>query len=293
MEYRPLGATGLDVSVIGVGVEHLKNRSPECIASVIGEAVKRGVNYFDLVWNFPNVIAGVAEGIASSETDVQLAIHLGSCISRGKYVKSRTPRRCEAVFRESLERLGVERAIINIHYVRNIEEWRDVSKPNGILDLAVNLMDEGLGKLIALSTHDIRVVELAAEHPRIRSVMYQVNMANHGFEGRNDALQRCAETGTGVVAMKPYAKGKLLRAGRTVGFSTFDTGGSKRKMKIPKGVNAVRCLSYSLSQPGVTCAVPGVKNVEELLGGLEYIQASEIDRDFSEEIGEMQESFQS
>jgi predicted aldo/keto reductase-like oxidoreductase len=248
MEYRPLGATGLDVSVLGVGVEHLKNLPVERIASVIRKAVGRGVNYFDLVWNFPNVIAGVANGIADSKEDVHLAVHLGSCHREGKYVKSRTPRRCEAVFRESLERLDIEGVVINIHYVRTLKEWRDVTKAKGILDLALKLRDEGLGKSIALSTHDVRVVELAAKHPEIGSIMYQVNMGNHQHEGRDEVLRLCADTGTGVVAMKPYAKGKLLRAGRTINLSTFDTGGLKRKLKIPQSNTVIRCLSYALSQ---------------------------------------------
>ena len=166
MEYRPLGTTGLDVSVIGVGVEHLKNQPAENIATVVREAVGHGVNYFDLVWNFPNVIAGVAEGIADSKEDVHLAVHLGSCHRDGKYVKSRTPRRCEAVFRESLEQLDIERVIINIHYIRNLKEWSEVIKPKGILDLAIRLRDEGLGSLIALSTHDFRIVELGTKLQR-------------------------------------------------------------------------------------------------------------------------------
>lgn len=287
MEYRPLGTTGLDVSVAGVGVEHLKNLPAERIASIISVALDHGVNYFDLVWNFPNVIAGVAEGIADSKEDVHLAVHLGSCYREGKYVKSRTPRRCEAVFRESLERLDVERVIINIHYVRDLKEWSDVTKPKGILDLALKLRDEGLGRMMALSTHDTRVVKLAAEHPEIGSVMYQVNMGNHRLEGRDEALRLCAETGTGVVAMKPYAKGKLLKAGRTISLSTFDTGGHKQKLKIPQGNTVVRCLSYALSQPGVCCAVAGVRNIEELLGGLAYIEASEDDRDYGKILAEL------
>lgn len=287
MEYRPLGNTGIDVSVLGVGVEHLKNKSAESIAPVILEAVGHGVNYFDLVWNFPNVIAGVAEGIVGSKGDVHLALHLGSCYREGKYVKSRTPRRCEAVFRESLEQLDTGQVIINIHYIRNLKEWREVTKPRGILALALRLKDEGLGRAIALSTHDFRVVELAAEHPEIGSVMYQVNMGNHPLEGRDVVLRRCAETGTGVVAMKPYAKGKLLRAGRTVNLSTFDTGGPKRKQKIPLGNTAVKCLSYSLSQPGVRCAVAGIKTIEELFGGLAYIDASETERAYEKELAEL------
>jgi len=284
MEYRPLGNTGLDISVIGVGVQHLKNQSAESIASVIQEAVNHGVNYFDLVWNFPNLIAGFAEGIARSKGDVNLAVHLGSCYREGKYVKSRNPRWCEAVFRESLERLDTDKVIINIHYVMNLKEWREITKPRGILDLALRLRDEGLGETIALSTHDYRVVELAADHPEIRSVMYPVNMANHRHEGRDVALRRCAETGTGAVAMKPYAKGNLLQAGKTVNFSPFDTGGSERKQKIPLSNTAVRCLSYSLSQPGICCAVVGIKTIEELLGGLAYIEASETERAYEKEL---------
>jgi len=284
MEYRSLGNTGLKVSVLGIGVEHLKNQSVESIALVIQEAVGLGINYYDLVWNFPNVIEGVAEGIADSRDEANLAVHLGSCYREGKYVKSRTPRRCEAVFRESLERLDAERVIINVHYIRNLKEWSQVTKSGGILDLALRLRDEGLGSMVALSTHDYRVVELAADHPEIGSVMYPLNMVNHGLEGRDLALQRCKETGTGVVAMKPYARGMLLRAGRTVDLSAFHTGGLKRKQKIPQSNTTARCLSYVLSQPGVSCAVAGIKNVEELIGGVAYVEASETERDYGKEL---------
>lgn len=285
MEYRPLGRTGLDVSVIGIGVEHLKNQPEESIAAVVGEAVESGVNYFDLVWSLPNVVRGVAHGIMDSREDIHLAVHLGSCYRGGKYLRSRTPRRCEEVFLETLERLGTDHAdVINVHYVKDIKQWNIVTKPGGVLDLAVRLRDEGAGDVVAVSTHDLRVVELAAEHPEIGSVMYQVNMANHGLHGRDEALALCAERGMGVVAMKPYARGKLLRANRTVTFSTFQTGGLRHKKKIPAGMTPAKCLSYTLSQPGVSCAVTGVKDTEELHGGLAYLGASGAERDYEKEL---------
>ncbi len=285
MEYRPLGRTGLDVSVIGIGVEHLKNQPEESIAAVVGEAVESGVNYFDLVWSLPNVVRGVACGIGGAREDVHLAVHLGSCYRGGKYLRSRTPRRCEEVFLETLERLGTDHAdVINIHYVKDMGQWDVISKPGGVLDLAVRLRDEGAGDVVAVSTHDSRVVELAAEHPEIGSVMYQVNMANHGLQGRDKALALCAEIGMGLVAMKPYARGKLLRANRTVTFSTFQTGRLRYKKKIPAGVTPTKCLSYTLSQPGVSCAVTGVKSIEELHGGLAYLEASGAERDYEKEL---------
>ena len=288
MEYRPLGRTGLEVSVIGVGVEHLKNQPEESIADVVGAAVSRDVNYFDLVWSLPNVIRGVAKGIGEAREEVHLAVHLGSCYRDGGYLRSRTPSRCEEVFHETLGRLGTSYAdVINIHYVGDFKQWEIVSEPGGVLDLAVRLRDEGAGRVVAISTHDIRVVKRAAEHPEIGSVMYQVNMANPALPGRDEALRRCAETGTGVVAMKPYAAGKLLLANRTVSFSKYQTGGLTLKKKLPVSMTPVRCLSYTLSQPGVSCAVTGVKNVDELHGGLEYLRASDPERDYERELGEI------
>lgn len=288
MEYRSLGKTGLNVSVIGIGVEHLKYHPEENIAGIIREAIRKGVNYFDLVWSLPNVIQGVAEGIADKRKNTYLAVHLGSCYKDGKYLRSTTPGRCEEVFIETLKRLGTNYAdLINLHYVKDIKQWNIITKPKGVLDLAVRLRDDGWGNRIAISTHDIHVVKLAAEHPEIESVMYQINMANHNLKGRDEALQFCIERGMGIVAMKPYAGGKLLQTNKTVNIATYQTGGLSLKRKIPGSITPVKCLSYTLSQSGVSCAVTGVKNIEELHGGLAYLDASEIDRDFQQELKDL------
>ena len=48
MEYRKLGRTGLDVSAIGLGTEHLE-QSRETMEAVLDAAVDAGVNYIDLL----------------------------------------------------------------------------------------------------------------------------------------------------------------------------------------------------------------------------------------------------
>lgn len=285
MDYRPLGETGLNVSVIGVGIEHLKNQPVEDVARVIRAAVGGGVNYIDLVWSLPDVIRGVAEGVRASREEVQFAVHLGSCHKNGKYLKSRTPRRCEETFHETLKLLDRDNAdVINLHYVKGLKEWSVVTKPRGVLDLAVRLRDDGLGRAVGISTHNHRVVELAARHPETGSVMFQVNMANHGLDSRDYALRLCAENGKGVVAMKPYARGNLLKTGKKVRFAAHHTGGLRFGTTVPEGMTPTKCLGYVLSQPGVCCAVPGVKDVEELHGGLEYVDASEAERDYRAEL---------
>jgi predicted aldo/keto reductase-like oxidoreductase len=283
MEYRPLGDTGLTVSSIGMGVEHLKRQFNEYIADVVREAVSNGVNYFDLVWSLPQVIEGVSQGIGDNE-NIHLAVHLGSSYRNGKYMKAKGTRKAEETFRETLERLNRDSvSIINLHYVKGLKQWEDVMKPHGVLDLAVELRDEGLGKLVAISTHALSVVELAAEHPEISSVMYQVNLANHNLHGRDEALNLCMDKGVGVVAMKPYAGGNLLKVKKKVNFPEYKTGGERGELKIPGSMTNIKCLHYSLSQPGVSCVVSGPKTVQELLSTLSYFHSNEEARSYQSE----------
>ena len=284
MEHRPLGNTGLTVSTLGMGVEHLKRQSKEYIAEVVREAVSDGVNYFDLVWSLPQVIEGVSQGIGDNK-EIHLAAHLGSSHRDGRYVKARGTRKCEETFRETLQRLDEDSvSVINLHYVKGLGQWDEVMKPRGILDLAVSLRDEGLGKIVAISTHSLDVVKLAAEHPEISSVMFQVNMANHDLQGRDGALKLCRDRGMGVVAMKPYAGGNLLKVNKKVKFPEYKTGGVRAVLRIPGSMTNVKCLHYSLSQPGVSCVVSGPKTVQELRSTLSYFHSSEESRSYQSEL---------
>lgn len=159
-----------------------------------------------------------------------------------------------------------------------------MARAHGVLDLALRLRDEGLGKHVAISTHAVSVVKLAAEHPEISSVMYQVNLANHNLQGRDEALKLCMDKGMGVVAMKPYAGGNLLKAKKKVNFPEYKTGGVRAELKIPESMTNIKCLHYSLSQSGVRCVVSGPKTVQELRSTLSYFQSSEESRSFQSEL---------
>lgn len=286
MEYRALGDTGIKVGVIGLGVEHLKKRSSEYIADVVERAVDSGVNYFDLVWSFPHVIQGVAKGVG--DRDVHLAVHLGSSYHNGKYLKAKTVRRCESTFFEVMKGLNRDKvSIINVSYVKDMKQWDFISKKNGILELAIRLRDEGYGEIVAISTHTLDVVKKAVEHPELRSVMYQVNMANHILTGRDEALCYCKDNGMGLVAMKPYAAGNLLKLGRKVKFPDHKTGGFKVEFRIPKTITDIKCLHYSLNQPGVCCIVTGANGIEELDSTLSYLTTTKAEKNYSTELTEL------
>ena len=48
MEYRKMERSGFNVSVIGLGCEHLINRSAQEVDAVVKTALENGVNILDL-----------------------------------------------------------------------------------------------------------------------------------------------------------------------------------------------------------------------------------------------------
>ncbi len=111
--------------------------------------------------------------------------------------------------------------------------------------------------------------------------MHQVSIANHMYEARNEALRRCNELGVGVVAMKPFAGGLLLKAGKKVKIPAYKSGWKTMVFKVPECATPTKLLSYTLSQRGVCTAVTGVSSLEELTRNLAYSSASAMERDYA------------
>lgn len=281
MEYRQLGKTDLKVSPIGIGTEHLKELPAEEIRQIVDFAIRTGVNYFDLVWFLSNIVEGFRQSLQGQSRKPILAFHLGSCIRNGKYERSRDPAHCEKQLVDFLSQLDFDYApILNIHYVGTLKIWKQINR-KGILALAERLRDEGLARVVSVSTHDPEVIKLAASTGVIGSIMHQVSIANHMYEARNEALRRCNELGVGVVAMKPFAGGLLLEAGKEVKIPAYKSGWKTMVFKVPECVTPTKLLSYTLSQRGVCTAVMGVSSLEELTRNLAYLSASAMERDYA------------
>ena len=287
MELRKLGKQGIEVGVIGLGIEHLKKNPREEIVEVIQETVALGVNYFDLIWSYPHIISAVGEGIKGNRDKVTLAAHLGSCYRGEKYVRNRTPKKCRETFEEVLGNLGTDYVdVINLHYLSE-KDWHKVFKPGGVFDLAKELVEEGKARSIGASTHDLNLLRKIAPMTEINSVMFQVNMANHRLPGRDEAFKLCADNGKGIIAMKPFAKGKLLKSKKKEKIPSYATGGVKMTSRMPEGNTSAKCLHYSLSQPGVSVAVPGASNIEELRDCVNYINVSNDEKTYEGELEEL------
>jgi len=277
-----LGRTGLEVSSISIGLEHMRGQPRETVVSTVREAVERGVNYFDVIFAMPEYLDNMGAAFQGIQDRVHLVGHLGSTDKGGQYFKTRAVKRCETSFFDVLARLDTEYVdVLMLHNFNNFNEWDKASRPGGFFDLAARLRDEGKARFLGISGHYPGVMERAIEQDLVDLVMFPVNLFNHAMPGRVELLELCLQHNIGVVAMKPFGGGKLLNKRGTIRVARYQTGGEAYKTKITTQLTPAQCLSYVLAQVGVTVALPGVKNQTELAAALQTLEASEAERDFS------------
>ncbi|NHJ47526.1 MAG: hypothetical protein FK733_07050 [Asgard group archaeon] len=284
MKYRTLGRTGLKISEVSLGTEWIAYKPPELIKEVISKAIENGVNYFDIIFNFENYLEAISEAIEGHRDDLVLVHHLTASEYQGRYKKNRSTKSCTETFERYLKTLKTDYVdILLIHFVQNMDDYeKHVIKEDGLLDLALKFKAEGKAKFIGLSTHQLDVVERVAKNGNFDVIMYQINLANNAMDNRNKILALCAQENIGLIAMKPYAGGALLRKKESVGIGGWRRGGETiKKKKIPEIVTPLKCLHYSLSQVGVSAVVPGVANVQQLDVALNYNKATDKEKDYS------------
>ncbi len=282
MKYQTLGKTGLSVSVIGLGLEHMHGQPRETVVSTVHQAVEHGVNYFDVIFAMPDYLDNMRAAFHGLRDQVLLTGHLGSTEKDGQWVRSRNAKRCETFFHAHLARLDTNHVdVLFLHCFNTTKEWDEIARPGGVLELALRLRDEGKARSIGISGHFPEVMERAVESGVVDVVMFPVNLFSHAMPGRKRLLDLCARRGIGMVAMKPFGGGKLLTQRGTFRVPQYQTAGEAFKARIRTQVTPAQCLSYTLAQRGVSLALPGVKNQEELAAALHALEANETERDFS------------
>ncbi len=173
MILRDLGKTGLKVSEIGT--EHLgrTNKAKAMIVDVVNKAVENGINYFDLIFNFKEYIENYGAAFKDHRDKLVLACHLGSAERNGQYFKTRNIGICEKVFADNLSRLGTDYVdVANVTYVKNMQEYEEVTRAGSVLDLADRLKKEGKVLHVGISTHDTSVVQTAARSGKFEVITY-------------------------------------------------------------------------------------------------------------------------
>ncbi len=282
MEYRRLGRTGLEVSAVSLGTEYLIDISRGNVVSVIHEAVDRGVNYFDLFFAQPKFRDNMGAAFAGRRDKVLLTVHLGSTDRSGQYEKTRDSRLAEEFFEDALRRYRTDHFdVVYLHNSDSAEDFEALTADGGLLDIAKRLTRDGKARFVGLSSHTIPTATRAVESGEVDVVMFPINIAGNAVPGKRDFLAKCARRDVGLVAMKPYAGGKLLTAHRKVTLENWSSGGGDIEVEKTVSLTPVQCLAYVLAQTGISTVVPGCKDLAELDAALSYLSAADDEKDYS------------
>jgi predicted aldo/keto reductase-like oxidoreductase len=268
MVYRTLGRTGVEVGVVGLGCEYLIDKPPGHAVSVVRGALDAGVNYLDLFWGQAEIRDAYGEALAGRREAALIAGHLGAWHQDGQYTRTRDLALSEELVDDLLTRLRTD--YLDVLFLHNCDEPDDYELViTQHCELAERLRRAGKARFLGFSTHTPDIGLRAVTSGLVDVLMIQLHPLEHSREGRDALLDACVERNVGVVAMKPYAGGKLLREHASA------------------AVTPVACLSYALAQRGVCTVVPGAHDHAALGDALAYLTATDTERDFSPALQEL------
>ena len=290
MEYRPLGRTGLEASVIGFGAEWIGKMDGAEVRALADRCVKAGVNIVDCWMSDPAVRSALGEALEPTREKWIIQGHIGSTWQDGQYVRTRDLDQVRPSFEDLLERLRADHVELGmIHFVDDPEEFRALrAGAHGFMDYVRELKAEGRIGHIGLSTHNPEVAQLAAEGDEVEVILFSVNPAfdlmpatddldtlfgdydQVEADGIDPARARlyatCEQRGVALTVMKGYAGGRLLSADAS-----------------PFGValTPAQCIHYALTRPAVASVLAGYESVAQLEEALAYCDASPAERDYA------------
>ncbi len=281
MEYRKLGRTGLDVSAIGLGgAQYMEILPPKLVVSIVQEALDNGINYIDLFSANPHIRDKIGLALKGKREKVIVTAHLGVSEKHGQYCRTRDVGECSRFFIDFLSRLQTDWVdILMLHFI-DLENDYESAFNGGILQLAQKYQSEGKARFIGMSSHDLDVSLKAVKSGQIDVLMYPINITNNAMPDRDKLLHACITEEVGLVAMKPFAGGTLLRESTAVFTDSLSSGWRSFHRKQAISATPIQCISYVLSQAGVSTVVPGIRSVAELQETLHFLNASPEEKNF-------------
>lgn len=241
MATRPLGRTGVRVSILGLGGHHAARQKEESESfRLIHTALDEGITFMDNAWEYHNGRAEEVMGRALAMDGKREKAFLMTKVCARDYAGAMQQ------LEESLKRLRTDRIDLWQFHECNYYNDAEYLVEKGGLKAALEAKKQGKVRFIGFTGH-----KAPAIHNRILALDFPwdaVQMPNNVMDARflsfrAETMPLCQKKGAGVVGMKGCGgDGKMLEAGV---------------------VTVEECYRYCLSQP-VAVQVVGLATMEHL-----------------------------
>jgi len=245
---RPLGRTGVNVSILALGGWHVgdvkdQNEAIRIMHTALGE----GLTFFDNCWDYHD---GGAEEIMGRALAADGGKWRRSCFLMTK-VCARDARGVRSQVEDSLRRLRTDVIdLMQMHEVNfdNDPEW--VVEQGGLEEL-VKIQKEGKVRFVGFTGHKSPHIHLKMMPVhQWQTVQMPINVCDQFYRSfAKDVIPAAAKIGAGVIGMK------------SLGGGSKGAGGGK--MVKDKVATVDECIRFALSQP-VAAVVSGIDSMEVL-----------------------------
>lgn len=248
LPYRPLGATGQEVSVLGIGGGHIgqSKLSPEEAVTLMRTAVDHGVNFFDNAWDYNRGESEIRMGAALQDgyRDRVFLMTKVCTHGRGKDVAMR-------MLEESLRRLRTDYLDLwQIHEVVFDDEPEAAYAEGGVIEALELAKQQGKVRFTGFTGHKSpwHHREMLRRGYPFDACMMPLNPMDYHFRSfEREIVPELVERRIGVIGMKSQGGGRITQSGI---------------------VTPEECIRYVLSTPGVDTLVSGIVSLEHLEANL-------------------------
>jgi len=285
MLYRPLGKTGVDLSILGFGCMRLPviDNKQEKIdypkaADLLHYAIDHGVNYVDTAYFYHAAVFG-----QRGESEVFVGDALSGGWREKVHLATKLPlfylnkrEQMDQFLDEQLTRLKTDYLDFYLMHGLNGEMW-DKMRDLGVREFLDKVRAEGTIKFPAFSFHGKAddFIRICDEYDWAFAQI-QYNYMDIDFQAGYRGLKYAADKGIGVVVMEPLKGGKLARNLPAEMNAVFNSASEK---KTP----AEWALRYVWNEPGVSSLLSGMNSMEQVVENIrsaeEGIAASLSDKE--------------
>jgi aryl-alcohol dehydrogenase-like predicted oxidoreductase len=196
MERRSFGSTGIDVPVIGMGTWQtfdVRGAEAEARGAVVDAALESGATLFDSSPMYGAAEQVLGRALAGRRTEALLATKVWTADDREAQMQ----------IERSLEYFG---GSVDIYQVHNL-----VATSKRLAQLE-RLKADGAVRIIGVthySAHKFPEMLRAMADPRVQAIQVPYNPRERAVEA--EILPAAADRGLGVIIMRPFGEGSLLR----------------------------------------------------------------------------------
>jgi predicted aldo/keto reductase-like oxidoreductase len=240
---RPMGSTGLQVSILGMGGYHLGTvETQDEVNEMVAKALDHGLNFFDNAWEYHKGLSEERAGTALKGKRDQAIVMTKVCThGRDKKVAMQQ-------LEESLTRLQTDH--LDVWQVHEVVYYNDPEKcyePDGVLEALTLAKQQGKVRFVGFTGH---------KNPSIH-----LDMLNRGF--KFDTVQ---------MPINPFDPGfwsfekNVLPVAVSKGMAVFgmkSMSGSGESI-VQGALTPTEALSYAMSVPGVSTTVSGMDSMQVL-----------------------------